>query len=164
MDKKVQTRWKLSSRTATTPQNPKKPPTLRQSPPSPPGMKTPCQDLIVEAGKRLELPCEIENPESGVLIWKHGAKILATGTTLTSKRNKKLEGTNMILTRISNANAGNYTCQDAGEEQVEVVHAVTIIRPPSVDIQPGDKEISSEKGQPLPLSCRVQGFPQPTLE
>ena len=135
------------------------------TPSIPPKILTSSQIFLVETGKRLELPCIIENLENAVLIWKHDTKVLATGNKVLSKRSKaKLEGTNLILPRVTDGDTGNYTCQVAGEEQVEVVHYVTIIRPPTVDIQPGDKEITGEIGQALPLGCVVQGFPQPSIK
>ncbi|XP_055342412.1 limbic system-associated membrane protein-like [Paramacrobiotus metropolitanus] len=126
------------------------------------------QLLNVKVGDRLELPCEVENVDSGVVVWRKGAKALSNGPRIFSRSGHlKIEvkgrNYNLVISKARTDDKGQYTCLVEQENAVNITHTVTVTYPPTVDVQPLQDSTEIPKGDSFSVSCITTGEPEPSV-
>ncbi|KAL5274436.1 LSAMP family protein [Megaselia abdita] len=117
------------------------------------------------AGQTITLPCEVENADSFVVAWKRGIAILSAGAVKVSP-DPRLRLVNKYNLQIRDAgpnDAGDYICQIATLEPIEITHTVEILVPPRIHHISSGGHLQVKKGSSVRIECSASGNPTPNV-
>jgi len=124
--------------------------------------------VVVNEGATIKLPCDVDNLEGFMLIWKRGNDMISVGETILKKGDSRIKieshenGNNLVISLAGQSDAGPYTCQINSPENKVLTHNVDIRVAPLVSV--GDVRVEVEAGQTAVLDCTAsQGTPDPQL-
>merc|ERR550517_2011530 len=125
------------------------------------------QNVLVNEGDNIRLPCIVDRLEGFVMLWKRGKDIITVASQIIDKRvrlDMVKNGNYLIIGQSTPEDAGEYSCQISAFNPTELTHTVRIRTSPVITTTP-EKALVAVAGSSVTLSCRVEsGSPQPTLE
>lgn len=106
-------------------------------------------------GTAVLLPCFIYSAPDPTFVWYHDGQVIVEDSR------RKLLSTGLFIDPITVADRGNYSCKGANRAGQAWSNGTLDVRvlPTAV----ADKSVAAMLGQPLTLTCRVQGHPQPSV-
>ena len=122
---------------------------------------------VATAGEELLLSCDVQPDLGGLIVWKHGARVLFAGD-LKIRRDERLalRDTSLIVGRVTLSDGGEYSCEterSGGGLEVRR-HIVEVISRPEVSISGAEHGVLTVKaGARLRLVCRGEGSPRPAV-
>lgn len=128
------------------------------------------QNLMVNQGDTIRLPCYVDNIEGSVLLWKFGETILTVGGRVIDKSDKhqRLElheennGNYLVISGAESEDSGSYQCQISSFVPRHIQHNVIVRTRPLVTVEPGSVE--ARQGDNVSLTCSVvSGQPRPEI-
>jgi len=124
------------------------------------------QNIVINEGDTVRLPCIVERLEGFVLLWKRESDIITVANQIIDKRVQLEEETNgnyLILGQAGPEDSGEYTCQISAYKPTEITHSLTIRVEPVISTVP-DSTLTVPEGSPVKLECSlVSGTPLPEL-
>ncbi|KAF4523234.1 hypothetical protein B566_EDAN011460, partial [Ephemera danica] len=80
-------------------------------------------------GDTLELPCEIEDLGTFVVLWRRGSAVMTAGQLMVIRdsRFRLVNGYNLEIQSVMPQDAGDYVCQIGSTENREQSHTVEIL-------------------------------------
>jgi len=124
------------------------------------------QELLVNEGDTIRLPCIVDRLEGFVLLWKKNMNIIAVSSQIIDKRvsvDESSNGNHLVIKQASSADEGVYTCQVSAYTPTQLSHTVTIRVKPVISTIPEDVLIVTA-GSTARLECKVlSGSPVPDL-
>lgn len=128
------------------------------------------KNLLVNEGSTIRLPCLVDNLDPRInMIWKKGSKVLALGDNPYDKSDDRIKvekrktGNQLVIRMVDFEDAGEYICQVAATEIIELRHSVNIILAPAVQAVPSGV-VRVKEGSSATLSCQVtRGTPEPVI-
>lgn len=137
-----------------------------------PVMKSTDHEFIVKEGDQVVLPCDHENGDNYVTIWRNGSNIIyqekqrMTSDVLRVSVPPEKQNHSLIIKNVSKSDSGLYTCLlliDA-KKSLRVTHTLQVQEPAKIDyFEPAESEKIIEKGKSLSLVCHASGFPKPSV-
>jgi len=125
------------------------------------------QNVLVNEGDNIRLPCIVDRLEGFVMLWKKGNDIITVASQIIDKRVRLDEvknGNYLIIGQSTPEDSGEYKCQISAYNPTELTHTVRIRTSPVIRTTP-EKELVAVAGSSVTLNCRVEsGSPQPTVE
>jgi len=125
------------------------------------------QNVLVNEGDNIRLPCIVDRLEGFVMLWKRGKDIITVASQIIDQRvrlDMVKNGNYLIIGQSTPEDAGEYSCQISAFNPTELTHTVRIRTSPVITTTP-EKALVAVAGSSVTLSCRVEsGSPQPTLE
>jgi len=130
--------------------------------------------LLVNEGETVRLPCQVDRLQGFVLIWKASnatsgpadENVLAVSSTIANKRFKlehNRNGNKLVISQVSPADEGEYTCQISAYDPKFIKHKLTVRVAPVIETVPSEVLVVRE-GEPASLSCQiVKGSPTPSI-
>uniref|UniRef100_A0A0K8SXE7 Lachesin n=1 Tax=Lygus hesperus TaxID=30085 RepID=A0A0K8SXE7_LYGHE len=130
-----------------------------------PSFATPGKTYRVTTKDTVVLPCEVNNVGHFLLAWKRGIAILTAGSVKVSpdERFRLVDGYNLEIRDVQTQDAGDYVCQVATLQPLELTHTVEILVPPRIHQVPSGSQMEVKKGSSVTLECRAAGNPVPTI-
>ena len=98
----------------------------------------------VQTGGEVRLECDVTNLGDMILMWKQGRRVLTAGELMVRRDARlRLEGTNLVISKLEAEDAGNYDCEIEAESDrpVSVTHKLDILIPPQIYSEPADGNI-----------------------
>ena len=122
---------------------------------------------VTTAGEELRLSCELQPELGGLIVWKHGARVLFAGD-LRIRRDERLAVTHrtLIVGRVDLSDAGEFSCETerAGGLLEARRFSVEVLSRPQVKIKGGEGGVVTVKaGARLELVCQGEGRPSPAV-
>ena len=122
---------------------------------------------VITAGEDLILDCEGEPDLGGLIVWKHGARVLFAGD-LRVRRDSRLavRDTTLIVGRLAESDGGEFSCETEKAGGLLDVRrfSVEVLSRPEVRIRGGDHGVVTVKaGARLELVCQGSGRPSPAV-
>jgi len=129
------------------------------------------QNLMVNEGSTIRLPCVVDRLEGFVLLWKKGDEILVVGEQVIKEENKRrfqlvkeADGASLVISLAEEKDAGKYVCQISTYKPTEIKHTVKIRVKPEIQTVPDNGIIITETGKSVTLECAItRGFPAPEV-
>jgi hypothetical protein len=129
------------------------------------------QNLMVNEGSTIRLPCVVDRLEGFVILWKKGDEILVVGEQVIKEENKRrfqlvkeADGASLVISLAEEKDEGKYVCQISTYKPTEIKHTVKIRVKPEVRPVPDNGIIITETGKSVTLECEVtRGFPTPEV-
>lgn len=125
------------------------------------------QNVLVNEGDNIRLPCIVDRLEGFVMLWKKGKDIITVASQIIDKRvrlDEVANGNYLIIGQSTPEDSGEYSCQISAYNPTELTHTVRIRTAPVITTTP-EKELIAVAGSSVSLNCRVEsGSPQPTVE
>ncbi|XP_073987236.1 protein amalgam isoform X2 [Rhodnius prolixus] len=130
-----------------------------------PTFATKGKKFMVTTSDTVVLPCEVNNVGPYMQAWKRGIAILTAGSVKVSpdERFRLVDGYNLEIRDVQTQDAGNYVCQIATLQPLEITHTVEILVPPRIHQTTSGNPIEVKKGSMVTLECRADGNPVPTI-
>uniref|UniRef100_A0A1B6DXL8 Ig-like domain-containing protein n=2 Tax=Clastoptera arizonana TaxID=38151 RepID=A0A1B6DXL8_9HEMI len=142
-----------------------------------PVMKSKNETITAKLGSTVNLPCDVDNSKSFVLMWLN-ASVPQAPTPMwidnirqmsKDERINKLSDNSIEIKDVSSNDAGIYLCKLMSQPELSVYHTLVIeaplppgTKPTITSFKPG-KEISVKKGSDVFLSCIASGNPAPKI-
>ncbi|XP_063705258.1 opioid-binding protein/cell adhesion molecule-like [Culicoides brevitarsis] len=119
-------------------------------------------------GETITLPCKVLNVDNFIVAWKRGIAILSAGTVKVTPdpRVNLLVQNGEFSLQIENAgpqDAGDYICQIATLEPLEITHTVEILVPPRIHHISSGSHLQIKKGSAVKIECAASGNPTPNI-
>lgn len=128
------------------------------------------QNMLVNEGSTIKLPCNVNRLEGFVLLWKKGEDFVAVGDRIVNPGDARLQlvkeknGNTLVISLAEEADAGDYTCQVSTYKPIEIQHSVKIRVKPEVRPVPDNGIIVATTGDNVQLACEVtRGSPAPEI-
>lgn len=135
-----------------------------------PKFQTTGQNMLVNEGATIKLPCLVNRLEGFVLLWKKGEDIITVGNQVINKADARLQliqetnGNTLVISLAEEEDAGDYICQISTYKPTEIKHSVKIRVKPEVRPIPDNGIIVAETGDSVTLACEVtRGNPTPEV-
>ncbi|XP_063880283.1 protein amalgam-like isoform X2 [Scylla paramamosain] len=150
--------------TTTTPSTP---------PHAQPVITSHAQQLMIDEGDQVELPCVVTNLGEYNLIWRHGNEILwilleKHGERLEQEMTTRdsrlsLEGTALNLRDAQAGDAGTYTCEVSTKPPRTLNHTLDVRVPPTVFPAHNRSVVTVKMGSSVTIACHPYGNPRPSI-
>jgi len=131
-----------------------------------PKFVTSAENILVNEGENIRLPCLVDRLEGFVMLWKRGTEIITVASQVIDKRVRLDESTNgnyLVIAQSTPGDAGEYSCQISAYNPTELTHTVRIRSEPVISTLPS-QEVVVVAGEDATLTCRVEaGSPTPSL-
>ncbi|XP_014251664.1 limbic system-associated membrane protein isoform X1 [Cimex lectularius] len=130
-----------------------------------PSFESKAHTYRVVTGDMVVLPCEVNNVGTYMQAWKRGIAILTAGSVKVSpdERFRLVDGYNLEIRDVQTQDAGDYVCQIATLQPMEITHTVEILVPPRIHQLTSMEPVEVKKGGPITLECRASGNPVPKI-
>ncbi|RZF46204.1 hypothetical protein LSTR_LSTR012143 [Laodelphax striatellus] len=137
-----------------------------------PVLRSKDRSFSVTVGDSVVLPCQVDNPENGVIIWWSGTNILYTGLTATNLGKERsnielLKDNSLSIRKILPVDLGQYRCEviDSNQEKQFNVHYFvgTTAKPQITQVTPAHPKNIVQKGSSITLTCSATGSPAPKI-
>jgi len=126
--------------------------------------------FVVNEGDAIKLPCNVDNLENLLIIWKRGSRIIALGEKPYEDDDSRVQvestanGNTLVIRLSEEKDAGEYVCQVSTKTPVELKHTVKIIVRPKVESIPKSGLLTVKAGETAELNCKVtRGSPEPDV-
>jgi len=136
-----------------------------------PYFQTSGQNMLVNEGSTIKLPCIVNRLEGFVLLWKKGEDFIAVGDRIVNPTDPRLQliketnGNTLVISLAEEEDAGEYVCQVSTYKPIEIKHSVQIRVKPEVHPVPDNGVIVTTVGDSVTLECEVtRGFPTPVMQ
>ncbi|XP_039280250.1 limbic system-associated membrane protein [Nilaparvata lugens] len=131
----------------------------------PPTFTTEGKTLKIITGDTVVLPCDVVNPSGYLLAWKRGIAILSAGNVKVTpdERFRLVDGYNLEIRDVQTQDAGDYVCQIATLNPLEITHTLEILVPPRIHSVTSGGNVEVKKGLTVTLECRASGNPVPVI-
>jgi len=120
----------------------------------------------IKVGGEVKLECSVQNLGSMVLMWKQGPRVITAGEMMVRRDTRlRLEGTDLIISKLETADSGQYDCEIEGDSDqlITVSHRLDILIPPQISSEPADGRVVVKKGSSVTIKCLTSGNPRPTV-
>lgn len=120
----------------------------------------------VQTGGEVRLECDVTNLGDMILMWKQGRRVLTAGELMVRRDARlRLEGTNLVISKLEAEDAGNYDCEIEAESDrpVSVTHKLDILIPPAIFSEPADGNVVVKRGSSVSIRCLATGNPKPVV-
>jgi len=124
--------------------------------------------FVVNEGDAIKLPCNVDNLESLLIIWKRGNRIITLGNKPYEDDDSRIQvedtanGNTLVIRLSEEKDDGEYVCQVSAAQPVELKHTVKIVVRPEVEPIPQSGLIKVNSGESAELGCKVtRGSPDP---
>ncbi|XP_031355996.1 protein amalgam-like isoform X2 [Photinus pyralis] len=126
------------------------------------------RDFMVKENETVELPCEVENADTFVFMWKKNNEIVYQDTLRFSSfgNNFQLNKRSLIISNVGANETANYTCTIplSKEENLSVTHHLYVQTAPKIEsLKALHDSTQIDAGKSLVLTCKAIGFPKPTI-
>jgi len=134
------------------------------------------EQLLVNEGSTIRMPCIVNRLDGFVLLWKKGDEFVAVGDQMVVKNDPRFQliketnenggviGNTLVISLAEETDAGDYTCQVSTFKPVEIKHSVKIRVKPVIQRVPDNGIIVAETGDTVKLECQVtRGSPMPEI-
>merc|ERR1712051_191532 len=135
-----------------------------------PHFVTSSQNMLVNEGSTIKLPCLVNRLEGFVLLWKKGDDFVAVGDRIVNPGDARLQlvketnGNTLVISLAEEVDAGDYVCQVSTYKPIEIKHSVKIRVKPEVRPVPDNGIIVATSGSSVELNCEVtRGSPAPEM-
>jgi len=135
-----------------------------------PHFVTSSQNMLVNEGSTIKLPCLVNRLEGFVLLWKKGDDFVAVGDRIVNPSDARLQlvketnGNTLVISLAEEEDAGDYVCQVSTYKPIEIKHSVKIRVKPEVRPVPDNGIIVATSGSSVELNCEVtRGSPAPEM-
>lgn len=97
-----------------------------------PHFVTSSQNMLVNEGSTIKLPCLVNRLEGFVLLWKKGDDFVAVGDRIVNPSDARLQlvketnGNTLVISLAEEVDAGDYVCQVSTYKPIEIKHSVKI--------------------------------------
>jgi hypothetical protein len=97
-----------------------------------PYFQTSGQNMLVNEGSTIKLPCIVNRLEGFVLLWKKGEDFIAVGDRIVNPTDPRLQliketnGNTLVISLAEEEDAGEYVCQVSTYKPIEIKHSVQI--------------------------------------
>jgi len=137
-----------------------------------PKFKTKPQNMMVNEGGTIRLPCLVDNIKGFVIMWKKGEDIITVNKQVVVPSFKKRfslnevdNGNELVISLAEEQDAADWTCQVSSFKTLELKHNVQIRVRPEVEPTPSNGIIVAKTGDSVTLSCQVtKGSPVPEVQ
>eukprot|EP00092_Neocalanus_flemingeri_P026540 GFUD01028763.1.p1 GENE.GFUD01028763.1~~GFUD01028763.1.p1 ORF type:complete len:561 (+),score=175.33 GFUD01028763.1:86-1768(+) len=126
--------------------------------------------FVVNEGDAIKLPCNVDNLENLLIIWKRGNRIITLGEKPYEDDDSRVQventvnGNTLVIRLSEEKDAGEYVCQVSAAKPVELKHTVKIIVRPEVESVPKSGLLRVKAGESAELACTVtRGSPEPDV-
>eukprot|EP00092_Neocalanus_flemingeri_P046809 GFUD01052832.1.p1 GENE.GFUD01052832.1~~GFUD01052832.1.p1 ORF type:complete len:591 (+),score=173.42 GFUD01052832.1:70-1842(+) len=126
--------------------------------------------FVVYEGDAIKLPCNVDNLENLLIIWKRGNRIITLGEKPYEDDDSRVQvektvnGNTLVIRLSEEKDAGEYVCQVSSAKPVELKHTVKIIVRPEVESVPKSGLLGVKAGESAELLCKVtRGSPEPDV-
>jgi len=126
--------------------------------------------FVVSEGDTIKLPCNVDNLENLLIIWKRGRRIITLGEKPYEDDDSRVEvektahGNTLVIRLSEEKDAGEYVCQVSASKPLELKHEVKIIVRPQIQSIPQSGLVTVKAGEPAELACKVtRGKPDPKV-
>lgn len=137
-----------------------------------PNITSPAQNLMVDEGDHVVLPCTVTNLGEYSLIWRRGEQILwilqekpegEYQQAVTRDNRLSLNGTALSLLGAVGDDAGSYTCEISTQPPRTLNHTLDLRVPPTVFPAYNRSVMTVKMGGSVALACQASGNPKPTI-
>jgi len=114
------------------------------------------QNVLVNEGDNIRLPCIVDRLEGFVMLWKKGNDIITVASQIIDKRvrlDEVANGNYLIIGQSTPEDSGEYSCQISAYNPTELTHTVRIRTSPVITTSP-EKELVAVAGSSVTLECR----------
>ncbi|XP_063370368.1 neural cell adhesion molecule 2-like [Cydia amplana] len=120
----------------------------------------------VPIGKGVRLECKIDIPDTTVTWMRGDIGLVVLGTLMADPTKYQKNNTDLIISNVTQADAGGYQCKVEQTPPVQIEHKI------EVELEPQAAKITSisasDDGKPAPgadltLTCTATGFPAPKI-
>jgi len=128
------------------------------------------EDVTVNQGGTIRLPCQVDLLDPYAIIWKKNSNILALDKNIYNTRVKveMIENGNILVIRQADPgiDEGRYTCQlPDPQNKIELEHRVKVRVPPEIQTLPANGSLIVLAGDQVTLKCKViRGSPTPKIK
>ncbi|XP_039282767.1 protein amalgam [Nilaparvata lugens] len=130
-----------------------------------PTFSTPSSTIQAVVGDTVLLPCKVVDLGNYLVAWKRGIAVLTAGTVKVSpdERLFLLDNYNLQLRAVQESDAGDYACQIATIQPIEITHTLQILVPPHIEGFSPEGVLEVEKGSRMQVDCVAGGHPEPSI-
>lgn len=127
------------------------------------------QNLMVNEGGTIRLPCIVDKLQGFVVMWKKGDKIVTVGKQVVAEKTRyqltqEDNGNSLVISLAEEDDAGQYTCEISSFKPRKLVHSVKIRVRPEIHPVPDNGVIVAKTGDTVTLACMVtKGSPAPEV-
>ena len=122
---------------------------------------------VSTAGEELRLRCELQPELGGLIVWKHGARVLFAGD-LRIRRDERLavRDNSLIIGRVAESDGGEFSCETERAGGVLAVgrFRLEVLSRPQVRVRGAHHgAVTVKAGARLELVCEGEGRPRPAV-
>merc|ERR1712038_1636492 len=116
-----------------------------------PYFQTSGQNMLVNEGSTIKLPCIVNRLEGFVLLWKKGEDFVAVGDRIVNPTDPRLQliketnGNTLVISLAEEEDAGEYVCQVSTYKPIEIKRSVQIRVKPEVHPVPNNRNALDKK-------------------
>jgi len=126
------------------------------------------QNLMVNEGGTIRLPCVVDRLQGFVIIWKKGDKIVTVNNQVFNEKRYQVvqeeNGNALVISLAQESDAAQYTCQISSFKPRNLVHTVKIRVRPEINPVPDNGVIVAKTGDAVTLACMLtKGSPAPEV-
>eukprot|EP00092_Neocalanus_flemingeri_P000880 GFUD01000937.1.p1 GENE.GFUD01000937.1~~GFUD01000937.1.p1 ORF type:complete len:449 (+),score=131.49 GFUD01000937.1:118-1464(+) len=128
------------------------------------------QEIVVNEGHTVRLPCLVDRLEGFVLLWRKNEQIISVGDQILDRSESRIHleevenGNTLVISLADRADEAEYVCSVSAYRKTEIRHNVRIRVKPVITTSP-EEPLTLSEGDSATLSCQLlSGTPIPDLK
>eukprot|EP00092_Neocalanus_flemingeri_P000881 GFUD01000938.1.p1 GENE.GFUD01000938.1~~GFUD01000938.1.p1 ORF type:complete len:1259 (+),score=360.25 GFUD01000938.1:95-3871(+) len=128
------------------------------------------QEIVVNEGHTVRLPCLVDRLEGFVLLWRKNEQIISVGHQILDRSESRIQleevenGNTLVISLADRADEAEYVCSVSAYRKTEIRHNVRIRVNPVITTSP-EEPLTLSEGDSATLSCQLlSGTPIPDLK